>query len=242
MEQSLEGVNVVVTGASRGIGRAIAVALAARGARISLVARDAAALEEVGKTIAEAGAEAIAIPLDLTHPDAPAAVVEQTVTHLGGLDALINNAGTALAKPIGETTIDDWQTLMDLNARVPYFLIREALPHLRRSAVRTIINISSVVGRKGYREQSAYGASKHALVGLSKALARELQPDGIRMHVIAPGAVATEMVSAMRPDINRDELIPPEEIAEAVIFLLAHRGNAAIDELNIRRASGTPWQ
>lgn len=242
MEQGLSGVNIIVTGASRGIGRAIAVELARQGARLSLVARSARALEETGKAVAEAGAEAIAIPVDLTHPEAPAAVVRQTVEHLGGIDVLINNAGAAIARSFAETTVEEWQELMDLNARVPYFLTQKALPHLLESSVRTVINIASVVGRKGYADQSAYGASKHALLGLSKALARELQPSGCRIHVISPGSVATEMIAAVRPDLAKEELIAPQEIAEAVVFLLTHRGNAMIDEINIRRVGGTPWQ
>lgn len=242
MEQSLNGLNVVVTGASRGIGRAIAVALAEQGARLSLVARNADALEDVGKSLAKAGAETIGIPLDLTHPDAPEAVMSRTVSHFGGIDVLINNAGAALAKSFEETTVEDWQFLMDINARVPYFLTQCALPYLRKSAVGTIINISSVVGRKGYPDQSAYGASKHALIGYSKALARELQEDGIRVHVVAPGSVATEMITAVRPDIEQEKLIAAEEIAELVVFLLAHRGKGVIDEINIRRSTGMPWQ
>lgn len=242
MEESLSGINVLITGASRGIGRAIAVELARHGARLSLVARNAKALEEVGNSVAEAGAEAIGIPVDLTHPDALEAVIAQTVSHLGGIDVLINNAGAALAKTFIETTEEDWELLMNLNSRVPFFLTQKALPYLRKSSVKTIVNISSVVGRKGYPEQSAYGASKHALFGFSKALARELQDEGIRVHVVAPGSTATEMITTVRPDIDAEKLIAPEEIAEAVVFLLTHRGNGMIDEINIRRATGTPWQ
>ncbi|HUX21763.1 MAG TPA: SDR family oxidoreductase [Spirochaetia bacterium] len=242
MEESLKGVCVLITGASRGIGKAIALELAKHGARLSLVARDAEALEGVGRSAAEAGSEAIGIPADLTHPGGIDAVVTQTVDHFGGIDVLINNAGAALAKPFAETSESDWQLLMGLNAQVPYFLIQRALPYLRVSSVRTIINVSSVVGRTGYPGQSAYGASKHALIGLSKALARELHPDGIRVHVIAPGSTDTEMITAVRPDLEPEKLISPEEIAETVAFLLTHRGNGMIDEINIRRATGTPWQ
>lgn len=242
MEQSIAGLKIIVTGASRGIGKAIALELARQGARLSLVARDAKALESVGEAVAGAGAHAVAIAVDLTHPDAPATVVDQTVEHLGGIDVLINNAGAAISHAFSATSLEEWQLMMDLNARVPYFLSQAALPHLKASAAGTIINISSVVGRKGYADQSAYGASKHALVGLSKAIARELQGDGIRVHVIAPGSVSTEMIASMRPDIDPKELIAPEEVAETVSFLLAHRGNGIIDEINIRRATGTPWQ
>ncbi len=242
MQESLRGMNVLLTGASRGIGRAVAFALAAAGARLSLVARNAEALEEVGKQVAEYGAEAIGIPVDLSLPEALDAVVAQTVEHLGGIDVLINNAGAALSKPFAETTDKEWTLLMDLNARVPYFLSQKALPYLLQSSVRTIVNIASVVGRKGYRDQSAYGASKHALYGMSKAMASELQPNGVRVHVVAPGSTATEMITSVRPDIDEGELISPEEVADIIVFLLQHRGNGMIDEINIRRATGTPWQ
>ena len=242
MQESIKGLNVLLTGASRGIGRAVAFALAAEGARLSLVARNAEALEEVGRQAAEYGAEAIGIPVDLSLPEALDTVVAQTVEHLGGIDVLINNAGVALSKPFAETTPEEWSLLMDLNARVPYFLSQKALPYLLQSSVRTIINIASVVGRKGYKDQSAYGASKHALYGMSKAMASELQPDGVRVHIVAPGSTATEMITSVRPDIEADQLISPEEVAEIILFLLRHRGNGMIDEINIRRTTGTPWQ
>ncbi len=112
---------------------------------------------------------------------------------------------------------------------------------MEKAKAPVIVNISSVVGRLGYEKQGAYAASKHALMGFSKVLAKELQPKGFRVHVLSPGGVATEMVSKMRPDIDTSELIQPEEIAEIVQFLIKNRGNAMIDTINIRRESSTPW-
>ena len=132
--------------------------------------------------------------------------------------------------------------LMAVNARAPFLLSKEAIPYLKRSDMATIINISSVVGVKGYINQGAYTASKHALMGLTKVLAQEVFQDGIRVHVISPGGVATSMVELTRPDIDPSTLISPEEIAEIVLFLLTHRGNAVIDEINVRRSANPPWR
>ena len=113
--------------------------------------------------------------------------------------------------------------------------------HLRKSTCPTIIQIASVVSHEGYPLQSAYAASKHALVGFTKSLAKEVQPDGIRIHTISPGGVATDMIDAVRPDIDHDALIDPQEIADLVWFLLSHRGNAMVDHIDVRRNLKTPW-
>ena len=131
---------------------------------------------------------------------------------------------------------------MAVNARAPFLFCREAIPYLRKSDIPTIINISSVVGVKGYVNQGAYTASKHALMGMTKVLAQELHKDGIRVHVISPGGVATDMVTKTRPDLDISELVTPDEIADIVIFLLINRGNAVIDEINVRRHSNSPWK
>ena len=140
-----------------------------------------------------------------------------------------------------ETSTDDWDEMMAVNARGPFLVCRESIPYLKKQKTSWIINISSVVGVKGYANQSAYSASKHALMGMTKSLAREVKDDGIRVHAICPGAVDTEMITRARPDIDRSELIKPEEIADAVLFLTSQSGNAVIDQINIRRRSGTPW-
>jgi 3-oxoacyl-[acyl-carrier protein] reductase len=131
---------------------------------------------------------------------------------------------------------------MAVNARAPFLLSKEAISYLKRSDIATIINISSVVGIKGYVNQGAYTASKHALMGFTKVLAQEVFQDGIRVHIISPGGVATGMVELTRPDIDPSTLISPEEIAEIVLFLLTHRGNAVIDEINVRRSATPPWR
>jgi len=130
---------------------------------------------------------------------------------------------------------------MLVNARAPFILCREALPLLKKAKAGYIINIASVVGVKGYPLQSAYTSSKHALRGMTISLAEELRGSNIRVHLLCPGGVDTDLVQKVRPDIKKDELIQPEEIAELVLYLVTHKGNAVIDELHIRRAASTPW-
>jgi len=140
-----------------------------------------------------------------------------------------------------ETATDDWERCMWVNARAPFILCREALPLLRKAEAGCIINIASVVGVKGYPLQSAYTGSKHALRGMTISLAEELRGSNVRVHLICPGGVDTDMVSNVRPDIRKEELIAPGEVAELVLYLVTHKGNAVIDELHIRRATAAPW-
>jgi 3-oxoacyl-[acyl-carrier protein] reductase len=190
----------------------------------------------------EFGIDILICPYDLKDPKVPKIIIEKVIEYFGGLDILINNAGIALAKPIIETTEEEWDEIMAVNAKAPFLLCKYAIPYLKKSEMPTIINISSVVGTKGYVNQGAYTASKHALMGFTKVLAQEVHDDGIRVHVISPGGVATDLVTIMRPDLDPSTLIKPEEIAEIVVFLLKFRGNAVIDEINVRREKNPPWR
>jgi len=232
----------LLTGASRGIGREIAIRLAAEGIHLSLVGRDGKALQETVSKLSPYGIKTLVLPVDLADAESPAKIVSRTIGYFGQLDIVINNAGFGINKSFEKHTLADWEGLMAVNARAPFFITQAALPYLRQSSSPVVINISSAVGRLGYPFQAAYTASKHALMGWTKALAREVQNDKIRIHVIAPGGVATEMIQKMRPDINRDELIQPSELADIVVFLLSFKGNAMIDEINVRRFTATPWQ
>jgi len=238
---SLENRIAIVTGANSGIGRAIVLAMAVEKPRLALVARRKAPLEETAERARGAGAEVTVIQADLSIPSEPQRVVSAVVDRFGGIDFLVNNAGIAVSRRLEETTLEEWDAVMNLNLRAPFLLAKAALPHLRRSEVPMILNTSSVAGRKGYANQSAYAASKHGLMGLMKALAREVMEEGIRVAAVAPGGVATEMVGTMRPDLDTSVLIAPEEVAEAALFLLTYRGKGAVDEVNIRRANSTPW-
>jgi NAD(P)-dependent dehydrogenase (short-subunit alcohol dehydrogenase family) len=233
----LDGKVAIVTGGSRGIGSAICLALAGEGAAIVIAARSAGTLAEV----ADAVRRAEPVVTELAEEQSIRNLVEVTTDRFGRLDILVNNAGITHSARLEETRTEDLDRCWAINARAPYILCREALPLLRLAQAGTIVNISSVVGVKGYPLQSAYTASKHALRGMSISLAEELRGTNIRVHVICPGAVDTGMVGDVRPDIKKDELIGPAEIAELVLYLVTHRGNAVVDELHIRRATAAPW-
>ena len=237
----------LVTGASRGIGRAIARELGRLGYDLALVGRDPDALAETVSLIREEAAAGKAEPgctrqccisADLSDPLSAPRIIEETLSQLGGLDVLVNCAGLSQKGPFTQVTPEEWNRVFAVNARAPFFLCQAALEPLKRAEKPIVINISSVVGFKGYIEQSVYASSKHALEGFTKVFAKEVQPFGIRVHLICPGGVATEMVKKMRPDIDPSELIEPEEIAEIVRFLVTRKGNGTLDKFYIRRYSG----
>jgi 3-oxoacyl-[acyl-carrier protein] reductase len=230
-----------VTGAGRGIGRAIALTLASHGARVALAARTASELQAVQAEVVAAGGQAAVFPTDLTRESEIVTLVRQTVERFGRLDILVNNAGVGIFGPVATTTAEAWDRMMAVNARAPFLLCRAAIPYLRQQERSFIINIASVVAVKGYVNQAGYSASKHALLGLSKSLAKEVHQDNIRVHVICSGGVDTEMIGDARPDLDRSVLIKPQEIADLVLFLVTQRGNAVIDEIHVRRAAATPW-
>lgn len=229
----------LVTGASKGIGRVIAEQLAADGYDLALVGRDTASLEEVKEAVSENhDIKAISIEADLSDINSCSRIVEETVKAFGGLDLLVNCAGLSHKGSFTTVTPEEWDRIFAVNAKAPFFISQAALPYLKRSEKPIVINVASVVGFKGYADQSVYSSSKHALTGFTKVFAKEVQPFGIRVHLISPGGVATEMVKKMRPDINADELIQPEEIAEIVHFLVTRKGKGTIDQFYIRRFSG----
>lgn len=239
---SLKGKVAIVTGASRGIGKAISKSLAEGGVNLALNGRSRQQLEIIAKELAESGIEVLPCTADLSNPETPKELVKKVIDHFGKVDFLINNAGIAIPKPLSDTSVDEWDLHMSINARAPFLLSREALPYLKKSDMATIINISSVVGYKGYANQGAYTASKHALMGLTKVLAQEVFPDNVRVHIIAPGGVATEMATQTRPDLDESILAAPEDIADIIMFILTHRSKAVIDEINVRRFSNSPWK
>ena len=232
----LGGKTALVTGGGGGIGREIAARLKAAGANVAICGRNVEKLEAAAHAIGGA----LTLPGDLLDDTYVQSCVDRTVETFGGLDILINNAGVALSKPFAETTIEDFDRVMATNVRAPFILIRSALPQLRKARGR-VINIASVVAHKGYPLQSAYAASKHALLGLSKSLANELYEDGVRVHVISPGGVYTDMAKVARPDLSPDGLISAAEVADAVMFLLSLDKNAVIDEICLHRQGKAPF-
>ncbi len=239
---ALKGKTALVTGASRGIGKAVSVMLAKNGVNLAVNSSSSGNLNAAESELSAYGVKVLACPGNLADPETPREIIKKAAGYFGGIDILINNAGITLSRSIAETTADEWDLLMAVNSRAPFLLCREAIPYLKKSDHGTIINISSVVGYKGYVNQGAYAASKHALTGMTKVLAQEVFEDGIRVHLIAPGGVATDMVSRVRPDLEVSMLTTPEEIADIVQFVLTHRGNAVIDEINVHRHSNTPWK
>ncbi len=241
MRQRLAGKIAIVTGASRGIGRAISVALAKESATVVLAARSGEKLKDTAKLVTEAGGKAQIVVTDLADEQAIKNLVKITAERFARLDILVNNAGVTHSAALQETKTADWDRCFQVNARAPFILCREALPLLKKAESAYIINIASVVGVKGYPLQSAYTASKHALRGMTISLAEELRGSNIRVHLLCPGGVDTELVQKVRPDIKKQDLLQPDEIAELVLYLVTHKGNAVIDELHIRRAASSPW-
>lgn len=237
----LDGKVAIVTGGSRGIGRAIAIALAGEGASLVLAARSQAKLDEAAEQVRKSGGRAETIVTELSDEGSIRNLVRVTRERLGRLDILINNAGITHSAKFRETRTEDLDRCWAINARAPFILCREALPLLLEAPAGFIVNISSVVGVKGYPLQSAYTASKHALRGMTMSLAEELRGTNIRVHVVCPGAVDTGMVGNVRPDIKAVDLIRPDEVAELVLYLVTRTGNAVVDELHIRRAAAAPW-
>ena len=239
MTSDPKGKVALITGAGGGIGRAIAVRLARDGVRLALCGRTKLKLKETAAIIG--CPDVHIIEGDLLDPAFPKSCVQSAVNAFGQLDILINNAGLAQSQPFESVTPEDYDRIMNTNVKAPFLLCQAALPALRASSFGTIINIASVTAHKGYPMQSVYSASKHALMGLSKSLAREVQKDGIRVHVISPGGVFTDMVRLTRPDLSEEGMILPEDIAEIAAFFIENRTNAVIDEIQVRRAGKEPF-
>ena len=241
MSGKLEGKVAIVTGASRGIGRAISVALGRERATVVLAGRSVERLERTAEQVRQAGGDAETVPTELTEERSIKNLVNLTREKFGRLDILVNNAGVTHSAKLERTATEDWERCMQVNARAPFILCREALGLLRKAPSGRIINVGSVVAVKGYPLQSAYTSSKHALRGMTISLAEELRGSTVRVHLVCPGGVDTEMVRAVRPDIKKEDLIRPEEIAELVLYLATHSGNAVIDELHVRRFAAGAW-
>lgn len=239
MKTSPSGRVALITGAGGGIGRAIALRLAEDHMKLVLVGRTESKLLETQALLPDT--ESIIVTGDLLNPAFPKACIEAAVRAFGRLDVLINNAGLAQSQPFESITTEEYDRIMNTNVKAPFLLTQAALPHLRASDYATVINIASVTAHKGYPLQSVYSASKHALIGMSKSLANEVYKEGIRVHVISPGGVFTDMVRIARPDLSEEGMILPEDIAEIAAFFLEHRTNAVIDEIQAHRVGKEPF-
>ena len=237
----LNGKRALITGAGSGIGRAIALRLAEAGMKLALVGRSA---DKLMRTAALTGRplDMLVLPTDITTSRGIDDIMRILEGHFKGLDVLVNNAGMALNCPFEQTDEADFDRIMALNVKAPFVLCQRTLKLLRQSECPTIINIGSVVAHQGYVQQAAYAASKHALLGLTKALAKEVSGEGIRVHIISPGGVYTDMIAVARPDLTPEGMIQPEEVAELAAYLIAHRGNAVVDEIRLHRVNKEPFQ
>lgn len=240
----MKGLTAVVTGASGGIGNAICRVLAKEGVNLVLFGgTNAKKLEDFAARLREEfkdkGIEITCYPCDLTCDEQVKSQFQKAAAK--GVDILINNAGIAAGTSVEETDMQTFDKIMALNFRAPVLITKEALPFLKKSERASIINIASVVAHNGYPSQSAYTASKHALLGFTKSLAAEVYQKGIRVHVISPGGVYTDMIKITRPDLTGEGMIMPEDVAEAVLFLLKNRTNAVIDEISLHRANKQPF-
>ena len=237
IEDKLKGQTAIVTGAGRGIGRGIAMTLAARGVNVALVARTDEQICSVKSEIKSQGGVAEAFPMDITDDSQITSLLEKTAERFGGLDILVNNAGIVRLLSAVETSAEDWDQTMAVNVRAPFVLCRQAIPYLKQRANPHIINITSALAIKSYVGHAAYSSSKHALLGMTRTLAKEVNDMGILVHVIHPGGVDT----GMRFDEDRSILMNPQPIADAVVFLLTMEGSGTVDEIRVRRTAGEPW-
>lgn len=246
MKTSIVGERALVTGAGSGIGRAVATRLASLGCTVTLVGRTQQKLDETAALCNDAAREAGHDTTAVTHTcdltsEASILGLVATVAEEGGLDILVNNAGIVQAGPLEGIPTEQFDAVMATNVRAPFILMRETLPLLRASKAAEIVNVCSVVAHAGYPNQSAYVASKHALYGMSKSFAAEVYDEGIRVHVISPGGVLTDMVAIARPDLTGTPMIVPDDMADAVEYLLCHRTDAVCDEIRLHRVTKAPF-
>ncbi len=222
---SLKEQTAIVTGASRGIGLAIATALAREGVRLGLLSRSQPGI----------GGEFVAC--DLADLDKIPGAVRQLMDRLGGVDILVNNAGIFLERPVPEIQLADWERVLRVNATAPFLITREVLPQMIARRRGRIINVASTSSSQGYLHQSAYCASKHALLGFARALAMEAKPHGIHVYNLCPGGVDTDFIKGtyLGERLKGQPMINPEDIAEMAVFLLRQPENVDLPEVVVRR-------
>jgi NAD(P)-dependent dehydrogenase (short-subunit alcohol dehydrogenase family) len=227
------GRRALVTGAGAGIGRAIALRLAAGGARVGCLDLDVGAAEAAAEEIRTAGGEGMAVGADVSSEEAVASAVASVVESLGGLDVLVNNAGIVVIKSFADTSLEDWDRTFGVNLRSIFLTCQAALPSLRASSAGAIVNIASMAAMRFTVPHVAYAATKGGVVSFTRDLAFELGGDGIRVNAVAPGPTATSMMSQLTDDeleaaglrFVLGRIGRPEDVAEAVAFLASDRAS-----------------
>jgi NADP-dependent 3-hydroxy acid dehydrogenase YdfG len=246
--RDLENTVALVTGASSGIGQAAARTLAARGAAVALAARRIDRLQELAGEIADAGGTALPIEADVGDREQAEAAVAHTAEELGRLDVLVNNAGVMLLGPIVEAPLEEWERMIQVNLLGLFYTTHAALPHLLEAAekdprrVADLVNISSVAGRMARKGSGAYNATKHGVGAFSEALRQEVTGRHLRVSLVEPGAVATELQSHNRPGVREQieqrfedmDILQADDIADAIAYVVTRPRHVAVNEVLIR--------
>src|SRR3954447_8496879 len=243
----LQGRTVAITGASSGIGEATALACAEAGAAVALAARRADRIEALAKRIEDDGGRAVALPTDVSDERQARAFIEHAYEQLGGLDALVNNAGVMLLGPIPGADTEEWRRMIDANVYGVLYCTHAALPVMLEGGSGHIVNVSSVAGRVARAGSGVYNLTKWGVNAFSEALRQEVTAQGIRVTLIEPGAVATELPTHNRPEIQEairsivegDGPLEADDIARAVVYVLAQPQNVSINEILIRPTGET---
>jgi NADP-dependent 3-hydroxy acid dehydrogenase YdfG len=243
----LENTVALVTGASSGIGAATAVSLAGLGAKVSLVARRTDRLSDLANRLRADGGTAVVITADVTKQSEADKAVAETVSELGRLDTLVNNAGVMLLGPVIDAPVEEWERMVQINVLGLLYCTHAALPHLLRAAedgprrVADLVNISSVAGRETRNGSGVYNATKHGVGAFSDALRKEITSRHVRVSLIEPGAVDTELASHNRPEILAGirqrfaiERLRAEDIADAIAYVISRPRHVAINEVLVR--------
>ena len=233
--ESLKGKVVLVTGASRGIGLAIAQAFGRESAQLVLVARDKKALRAAAEKVQ---GDPLTVGADVTSPADVAKLFRTLQRRYKHLNVLVNSAGVFTYKPFERTTLQDWRVGLETNLTSLFLMTRAALPLLKRSRGAHIVNILSVSSRSAFRNCSAYCAAKFGALGLTRVLREEFRPLGIRVTAILPGPTDTRMVKAFDFPIDRTKLIQPEDIGEAVLAALLQPPRTTVEEVHLMPSAG----
>ena len=238
--QTLQGKVALVTGAGRGIGKAIALLLAGAGCRVVLVARSRDQLEEVRREIDSRHGNAAVVPCDLTRDDGIEKLVDRSAQHFGAIDILINNAGWGKRASVVKAKIDDWDQTFRVNLRAPMILAQRLLPAMIEKGEGAVINVGSVSGKSGEANGAAYSASKFGLIGFTQSLYEEVREHGIKVSVILPGFVDTPLIPPNR-QLDRSKMIQADDIAQTVLYVLTSPATCCPVEITVR-PQRTPYR
>lgn len=221
----------LITGASKGIGRAIASAFAAEGCRVAMMARSAAALDEAARHMGGGGTDVMALPGDVSKEGDVYRVVQETVGRFGRLDMLVNNAGVGFFKKVEEMTVEEFDTMWAVNMRGVFLCTRAALPHMFKQGEGEIVNIASLAGKNSLAGGAGYAATKWALRAFASSLMLEVRDRGVRVITIFPGSVDTTFSSRGPRGTN---ITQPQDVAEAVVFAVTAPRRAMFSEIDVR--------